>query len=49
MRDQDDTKSLTFEEQEREAKQDGTGKIKKYLMLAEKVFSGDDNLTADAA
>jgi hypothetical protein len=49
MRDQDDIRSLTFEEQEREAKQDGTGKIQKYLKLAEKFFSGDDSLTADAA
>jgi hypothetical protein len=49
MQDQDDIRSLTLEEQEREAKQDGTGKIKKYLMLAEKLFSGDNNLTADAA
>ena len=49
MQDQDDIRFLTFEEQEREARQDGTGKIRKYLMLAEKLFSGDDNLTANAA
>lgn len=49
MRDQDDIRFLTFEEQEREAKQDGTGNISKYLKLAEKFFSGDDRLTADAA
>ena len=49
MRDQDDIRSLTLEEQEREAKQDGTGRITKYLKLAEKLFSGDNNLTADAA
>lgn len=49
MQDQDDIRSLTFEEQEREAKQDGTGKIRKYLNLAEKLFSGDDDVTADAA
>ena len=49
MRDQQDFKSLSFEEQEREARQDGTGRIRKYLLLAEKLFGNDENLTADAA
>ena len=49
MQIQDVIKFLTFEEQDREAGQDGTGKIRKYLKLAEKFFSGDDNLTANAA
>lgn len=46
MRDMLDFKSLSFEEQEREAKQDGTGRIRKYLQLAEKVFGKE---TPDAA
>lgn len=49
MRDKQDFKSLSFEEQEREAKQDGTGRIRTYLHLAEKFFGKDDKLTADAA
>jgi hypothetical protein len=49
MRDKKDFKILSLEEQEKEARQDATGRIKKYLHLAEKLFSGDENLTADAA
>lgn len=49
MRDKQDFKSLSFEEQEREAKQDGTGRIRKYLLLAEKLFGNEDKLTIDAA
>jgi hypothetical protein len=49
MRNKQDFKSLSLEEQEREAKQDGTGRIRKYLLLEEKLFGNDDKLTADAA
>jgi hypothetical protein len=38
-----DHKSLSIEEQQREANQDATGKIKRYLDLAEKLFQGDDS------
>jgi len=40
---------LTLEEQQKEAKHDSTGRIKRYLELAEKLLSGDDFTTADAA
>lgn len=41
--------SMSMEEQQKEASQDGTGKIKRYLDLAEKLFNGDDDPTQDAA
>ena len=40
---------MSMEEQQKEASQDGTGKIKRYLDLAEKLFKGDDDPTQDAA
>jgi hypothetical protein len=42
-------KPLSLEEQQREAKQDATGKIRKYLELAEKLFNTDRDMTPDAA
>jgi len=44
-----DHRLLSMEEQQKEASQDGTGKIKRYLDLAEKLFNGDDDPTQDAA
>jgi hypothetical protein len=44
-----DHRSLSIEEQQREASQDSTGKIKRYLDLAEKLFQGDDGPSQDAA
>lgn len=34
-------RSLSLEEQQREAARDDTGKIRRYLELAEKLFKGD--------
>jgi len=44
-----DHRLLSMEEQQKEASQDGTGKIKRYLDLAEKLFHGDDDPSQDAA
>jgi len=40
---------LSLEDQLKEAKHDATGRIKRYLELAEKLLSGDDFTAADAA
>jgi len=40
---------ISIEEQHREAKKDETGKIRKYLELAEKLFNADQNATPDSA
>ena len=44
-----DHRPMSMEEQQKEASQDGTGKIRRYLDLAEKLFKGDDDPTQDAA
>ena len=44
-----DHRPMSMEEQRKEASQDGTGKIRRYLDLAEKLFNGDDDPTQDAA
>lgn len=52
MRDNNRTREhrpLSLEEQQKEASQDGTGKIKRYLDLAEKMFNGDDELSQETA
>lgn len=41
-------RSITIEEQQREASQDATGKIRRYLDLAEKLFRGDDDSGEDS-
>ena len=46
---QKDNGFISIEDQHREAKHDGTGKIRKYLELAEKLFNGDQDATPDAA
>ena len=40
---------ISIEEQHREAKHDETGKIRKYLELAEKLFERSNFPTTDAA
>jgi len=45
---QNDIRFLSLEEQLREAKRDGTGKIRRYLELAEKLFNSDQNTAPDA-
>ncbi|HKD14997.1 MAG TPA: hypothetical protein VKE71_10660 [Candidatus Angelobacter sp.] len=40
---------LTLEQQEKEAKRDSTGRIRRYLDLAERLLRADDFTTADAA
>ncbi|HKE32266.1 MAG TPA: hypothetical protein VKD65_11120 [Candidatus Angelobacter sp.] len=40
---------LTLEQQEKEAKHDSTGRIRRYLELAEKLLTADDNSALDAA
>jgi len=40
---------MSIEEQQKEASRDGTGRIKRYLDLAEKLFNGDEEPTQDAA
>jgi hypothetical protein len=42
-------RNLSLEEQKHEAKQDGTGKIRRYLNLAEKLFHNDYDASPDAA
>jgi hypothetical protein len=49
MKDRNQAKPLSLEEQQRQARQDETGKIRKYLQLAEKLFNSDNDLTPDAA
>ena len=44
-----DHRPMSLEEQQREASQDGTGRIRRYLDLAEKLFNGDKEPTQDAA
>ncbi|HEY6970311.1 MAG TPA: hypothetical protein VJA94_13975 [Candidatus Angelobacter sp.] len=48
-RNQKVTSFISIEQQHREAKQDETGKIRKYLELAEKLFERCDLPTTDAA
>ena len=40
---------ISIEEQHREAKQDETGRIRRYLELAEKLFERSNLPTTDAA
>ena len=44
-----DHRSLSIEEQLKEASRDATGRIRRYLDLAEKLFKGDEEPTAEAA
>jgi hypothetical protein len=49
MKDKSKVGPLSLEEQQRQARQDETGKIRRYLQLAEKLFNSDNDLTPDAA
>ena len=40
---------ISIEEQQREARHDETGKIRRYLELAEKLFRASNVASADAA
>jgi len=44
-----DHRSLSIEEQLKEASRDATGRIRRYLDLAEKLFKGDEDPTPEAA
>jgi len=44
-----DHRSLSMEEQQKEASHDATGRIRRYLDLAEKLFRGDDETAPEAA
>ena len=44
-----DHRPMSLEQQQREASQDGTGSIRRYLDLAEKLFHGDTDPAQDAA
>ena len=46
---QKDLRPISLEEQHKEAVKDGTGKIRRYLDLAEKLLQAGNNLSADAA
>ena len=44
-----DHRSLSIEEQLKEASKDATGRIRRYLDLAEKLFKGDEEASPEAA